>query len=121
MMNSKFVTGTLKTTASLLLMGGILLLPLTMVAKTIPAPRGTAQQLEGVVARNWTEWPWGVGGQAADLGSDSEVDLVVDSVYVLTNHSGLELEIQTPSEDWLHHNRGDGSSRGFVRAVMVRF
>ncbi len=121
MMNSKFVTGTLKTAVGLLLMGGIWLLPLTTVAETIPTPRGTAQQLEGVVARNWSEWPWAVGGQTTDLGSDSEVELVVDLVYQITNHSGLELEIQTPSDDWVNLNLGDGSSRGFFRAAIVRF
>ena len=116
MINSQFVTGILKTTVSLLLMGGIWLWPLTMVAKTVPTPKYTVQHLEEVVARNWAEWPWGVGGQAADLAEDSEVD----SVYELTNHSSLDWEIQTRSQDWLHLNRGDGS-KDLVRTAIVRF
>ena len=115
-MNSKFVTGTLKTTVVLLLMGGIWLLPLPIVDETVPTARGTAQQLEGVRTRNSSEWPWGVGGRAADLADDSEDD----SVYELTNHSGLDWEIQTRSQDWIHLNRGDGS-RGLVRTPIVRF
>ena len=115
-MNSTFVTNTLKTTIGLLLMGGILLWPLPTAADTIPIPRGTAQQLEGVRGRNWSQWPWGVGGQAADLAYDAEDD----SVYEITNHSGLDWELQTRSEDWLHLNRGDGS-KGLVRTPIVRF
>lgn len=55
-----FLTGTLKTTVGLILMWGILLWPLNMVAKAVPSPRDTAQQLEGIVARNWFQWPWSV-------------------------------------------------------------
>ena len=78
--------------------------------------RGSAQQLEGVRARNWSEWSWGVGGEATYLGDDSEED----SVYELTNHSGWEWEVQTRSQDWIHLNRGDGS-KGLVRTPIVRF
>ena len=116
MMDSKFVTDTLKSAVGLLLMGGMWLLPLTMAAETIPPPRGTAKQLEGIVARNWSEWPWGVGGAAAYLEEDSEVD----PVYELINHSGLKWEIQTRSEDWVNLNRGDGS-KGLARTAVFRF
>lgn len=132
MIDSKFLTGTLKTTVGLLLMGVIWLWPLNMVAKTVPTPRDTAQQLEGIVARNWSQWPWGVGGQVAYLGSDSAIDQRLelaaeksfasysDSVYKLTNHSRSDWEIQAASEDWLNLNRGDGS-QDLVRIVIFRF
>ena len=42
-MNSQFVTGTLKTTVGLLLMAGIWLSFLPLVADTVATPRGTAQ------------------------------------------------------------------------------
>lgn len=110
------VRGTLKTTVGLLLTGVLWLSLSAAGTETVPQTRGSAQQLEGVRARNWSEWPWSVGGQATDLGDDSEDD----SVYELTNHSGWEWEFQTPSEDWLHLNRGDGS-KGLVRTPIVRF
>ncbi len=115
-MNSQFVTGTLKTTVSLLLMGGILLWPLIMVAQTVPTPKYTAQHLEGFVPRNWAEWYFRVGGQGAEGAEEKEVE----SVYELTNHSSLEWEIQTRNQEWLNLNRGDGP-RDLVRAAIVQF
>ena len=97
-------------------MGVIWLLPMTVVAKIIPTSIGTAEQLEGIVDRNWSEWPWGVGGQAADLAEDSETD----SVYELTNHSSSDWEVKTRSQDWVNLNRGDGS-RDLVRTTILRF
>ncbi|MDJ0591828.1 MAG: hypothetical protein QNJ72_17845 [Pleurocapsa sp. MO_226.B13] len=132
MIDSKFLTSTLKTTVSLLLMAGIWLLPLNMVAKTAPTPKDTAQQLEGIVARNWSQWSWGVGGAVAYLGSDSAISqpsaratetssaIYSDSVYELTNHSSSDWEVQAASQDWLNLNRGDGS-QDLVRIVIFRF
>ncbi len=84
--------------------------------ETTPLSRGSAEQLEGVRGRNWSEWPWGVGGEATYLRGDSEED----SVYEITNHSGLEWKVQTHSQDWIHLNRGEGS-KGSVRTPIVRF
>ena len=59
---------------------------------------------------------WGVGGQAADL----ESDLAIDSAYELTNHSSLDWETKTRSQDWIYLNQGDGS-RDLTRTTIVRF
>ncbi len=110
------VKRTIKTTVSVLLTGVLWLsLSAAKTETTIPT-RGSAQQLEGVRGRNWSEWSWGVGGQATDLADDSEVDLV----YELTNHSGWNWEVQTRSEDWINLHRGD-TSQGSVRTPIVRF
>ena len=110
------VRRTIKTGVSLLLTA-IVWLSLSG-AKTNPTlmAQGSAQQLEGIKGRNWSEWSWGVGGQATDPVDDSEVDFV----YELTNHSGLNWEVKTRSEDWVNLNRGDGS-KTTARTSIARF
>ena len=117
MMNFTLVKGTLAKTVSLIVLIGVVWLLLTRaVTGKVTITRGTAQQLEGVVSRNWSEWPWGVGGAAVDLADSPEYN----SVYELTNHSDLELEIKPNSQDWFHLNRGDGSN-GLVKTAIIRF
>ena len=116
MKNSHMVKGVLKTSVSLLFTGIIAVLLSASVTQIVPTPRGTARQLEKVRGRNWSEWPWGVGGQAADLESDSEVD----SAYELTINSRSDWETKTRSQDWIHLDRGDGS-HDLTRTTIVRF
>ncbi len=113
---SPSVRGTIKTAVGLIITGLLWLSLSAAKTETVPLSRGSAQQLEGVRARNWSEWHWSVGGQASDLADYSEDD----SPYELTNHSGLEWEFQTQSQNWLDLNRGEGS-KGSVRTPIVRF
>ncbi|MGV2832034.1 hypothetical protein [Myxosarcina sp. GI1(2024)] len=52
MLKSKLITATLKTTASILLIGGIGLWSSSLSAETVPTSKDTAQHLKGIVARN---------------------------------------------------------------------
>ncbi len=113
---SPSVRGTIKTAVGLIITGVLWLSLSAATTETVPLPRGSAQQLEGVRARNWSEWPWSVGGQTSNLADHCEGD----SAYELTSHSGLEWEVKTQNQDWLNLNRGD-NSKGSVRTSIVRF
>ena len=120
MMNSKLVTDTLKTTVSLLLMGGIWLLPLPLVIDTVPTPRGTAQSSSFFEDEGRSD---GEIFQRSEQEPREPVSLEIsDSVYeiTITNNSSLDWEIQTRSQDWLNLNRGDGS-KDIVQVVIFRF
>ncbi len=132
-MNSQFFRSTVKTTASLLLMGVAGLWATTAMAQEkvpttegtvqqledITIPQGTIQQLEGVEARTLSESPWAVGG---DLNNDSEIDSAYLELDYESKYSifGLEVRVHPHSEDWFHLNYGD-SARGYSEIVLVRF
>ena len=68
-LKSKLMTATLKTTVSILLIGGIGLWSSSLSANTVPTTTDTTQDLEVTVARNQTKKSNGV----AELVTDSSL------------------------------------------------
>ena len=131
-MDSQFVSGTLKTTVSLLLMGVIWLLISALAESEVPTtegqvqqldevpiPQGTIDQLEGVETRSSFSSPLSVGGSLSD---DSEnesfkLELTYEPEY---SFFGLEVRVNPSGEDWLSLNQGEGP-RGYSEIILVRF
>ena len=132
MLKSKLMTATLKTTVSILLIGGIGLWSSSLSANTVPTTQDTVQDLEATVARNQTKKSNGV----AELVTDSSLKPTINrpsiqpratstvrysiSVDKKTDDSRSDWQVQSASQDWLNLNRGDGS-KDLVRFVLWRF
>ncbi len=125
MIDAKFVTTTFKTTFSILLIGGIGLWSLSAGARTIPNPKDTAQQSNGIVTRNLASSSDGIAEhstiQQSSAGSTAKsFPSYSGSVDQLTDHSRSDWQVKSASQDWLNLNRGDGS-QSLVRFVIFRF
>ena len=132
MLKSKLMTATLKTTVSILLIGGIGLWSSSMSANTVPTTTDTAQDLEVTVARNQTKKSNGV----SELVTDSSLEPTINrpsirprakstesysiSVDKITDDSSSDWQVESASQDWLNLNRGDGS-KDIIRFVVWRF
>lgn len=132
MLKSKLITATLKTTANILLIGGLGLWSSGLSAQTVPTPKDTAEHLEATVVRNQTNLADGV----AELETDSRLEPTInglsqwprakstirysDSVDIIINDSRADWELQSASQDWFNLNRGDGSKE-LVRVIIWRF
>ena len=132
MLKSKLMTATLKTTVSILLIGGIGLWSSSLSANTVPTTQDTVQDLEATVARNQTKKSNGV----AELVTDSSLKPTINrpsiqpratstvrysiSVDKKTDDSRSDWQVQSASQDWLNLNRGDGS-KDIVRIILWRF
>ncbi len=132
MLKSKLMTATLKTTVSILLIGGIGLWSESLSANTVPTTTDTVQDLEATVARNQMLKSNGV----AELVTDSSLKPTIKrpsqrpqaentvrysiSVDQKTDDSRSDWQVQSASLDWLNLNRGDGS-KDLVRFVLWRF
>ena len=131
-LKSKLITATLKTTASILLIGGIGLWFSSLSAETVPTTQDTAQHLEETVAGNRTKKSDGV----AELVTDSGLEPIINrpsqrsrakstvrysgSVDIIIDDSLSDWSVQAASLDWPNLNRGDGS-KDIVRIVLWRF
>ena len=132
MLKSKLMTATLKTTVSILLIGGIGLWSSSLSANTVPTTQDTAQDLETTVARNQTKKSNGV----AQLVTDSSLKPTINrpsiqpratstvsysiSVDKKTDDFSSDWQVQSASQDWLNLNRGDGS-KDIIRIILWRF
>ena len=126
-LKSKLMTATLKTTVSILLIGGIGLWSSSLSANTVPTSQDTGQDLEATVTRNQTKLSNGV----AELVTDSSLEPTIRprtkstesysiSVDQITDNSSSDWQVQSASQDWLNLNRGDGS-KDIIRFVIWRF
>ena len=125
MIDTKIFTTLLKTTFSTVLIGGIWLWSVSAVARTIPTPKDTAQQSNGIVTRNLARSSDGIAEQStiqqSSAGSiEKSFPSYSASVDRLTDHSRSDWQIKSASQDWLNLNRGDGS-QSLVRFVIFRF
>jgi hypothetical protein len=74
-----------------------------------------SQSLSGILARNISDWPWGVGGSASDL------DINQPGYQLEKSNNVLDLkQIQSNGNDWEHTNTGTGAS-GYSRLPVVQF
>lgn len=132
MLKSKLITATLKTTVSILLIGGIGLWSSSLSANTVPTTQDTAQHLEETVARNRTNLSDGVAESITDLDLEPTINRTLQrpgakstvrysgSVERIIDDSSSDWQVQSASQDWLNLNRGDGS-KDIVRIVVWRF
>ncbi len=132
MLKSQLITATLKTTTSILLIGGLGLWSSGLSAETVPTTQDTAQHLETTVVRNQTNLADGV----AELETDSRLEPTINrlsqwprakstvrysgSVDLIIDDSRADWELQSASQDWFNLNRGDGSKE-LVRVIIWRF
>ena len=132
MLKPQLITATLKTTASILLIGGLGLWSSSLTAETVPTPKDTAPHLEATVVRNRTNFTDGV----AELETDSRLEPTInrlsqwsrdkssvrysDSVDIIIDDSRTDWEFKPASQDWFNLNRGDGSTE-LVRVIIWRF
>ena len=132
MLKSKLIAATLKTTASILLIGGIGLWSSSLSAETVPTSKDTAQHLEVTVARNQTNVSDGVVKLVNDSSKEPTINLPSQrpkaknnlrystSIELGIDDSRSDWEVQSASQDWLNLNRGDGS-KDIIRFVIWRF
>ncbi|MGV2829462.1 hypothetical protein [Myxosarcina sp. GI1(2024)] len=133
MLKSKLISATLKTPASILLIGGIGLWSSSLSAETVPTTKDTAEHLEEIVSRNHTK----VSDGMVQLANDSTIEPTIKrpsqqpraentvsysiSVDRITDDSSSDWQVQSASQDWRNLNRGDGSAEDIVRFVVWRF
>lgn len=132
MLKSKLITATIKTTANILLIGGLGLWSSGLSAQTVPIPKDTTEHLEATVVRNQTNLADGV----AELETNSRLEPKINglsqwyrakstgrysgSVDIIIDDFRADWELRSASQDWFNLNRGDGSKE-LVRVIIWRF
>ena len=132
MLKSKLITATIKTTANILLIGGLGLWSSGLSAQTVPIPKDTTEHLEATVVRNQTNLADGV----AEFETDSRLEPTINrlsqwprakstvrysgSVDIIIDDTRSDWEFRSASQDWFNLNRGDGSKE-LVRVIIWRF